>query len=306
MRVTGQCKICGMEIEGVKHALFSFPHAYALWSEMRCSWSLPTDADLMHPTAEWFKSVLQLILNHLIDFLLVTWRAWYARNEATHDKPLPPVTASKSFLCNYVKLLRDIKDKPTVNILKDKGPTFVTGTNKVPDVRKDPVNPWCKPPSNWVKLSVDGSFCGTDKSAGAGMVLRDSEGDSIFLECTHLMRCQSPFEAELRACKGGLERALQMSDLPIIVDSDCSMLVSAVKSTSTDRSPYLHLVHDIRVLASHFSACSFVKVDRSQVRVSDALANFARVQNCTNLWLSSGPDEILRLLDFDRNVTLPV
>ena len=308
MRVTGHCKICGSELEGVKHALYSCPHAYALWTEMRRTWSLPTDADLMHPTTEWFQSVLQHVPNHMIDtFFLVTWRAWYARNEATHDKLLPPVDASKSFLCSYIKLLRDIKDKPTMNILKGKGPVFVTGAGpKVPDVRKGPDKPWCKPPVNWVKLSVDGSFCATEGSAGAGMVLRDSNGDSIFMSCTHLVNCQGPFEAELRACKEGLERSLQMSELPIIVESDCSMLVNAVNSTTPDRSPYLHFVHEIRDLATQFSVCKFVKVDRIQVRVSDSLANFARVQNRTMFWLSSGPDDALRLLELDRNVTLPV
>jgi hypothetical protein len=40
--------------------------------------------------------------------------------------------------------------------------------------------------------------------------------------------------------------------------------------------------------------------------VSDALVNFARVQDSTMIWFGSGPDCALRLLDLDNSITLPV
>jgi hypothetical protein len=64
--------------------------------------------------------------------LLVAWRAWYARNEATHDKLLLSIEGSKRFLCNYLKLTRDIKDKPTVSLLKGKSPVVATGFSPGP------------------------------------------------------------------------------------------------------------------------------------------------------------------------------
>jgi hypothetical protein len=50
--------------------------------------------------------------------LLVAWRIWYARNEVTHEKPLPSVEGSKMFLCSYLKLIHNAKEVPTDVILK--------------------------------------------------------------------------------------------------------------------------------------------------------------------------------------------
>jgi hypothetical protein len=34
--------------------------------------------------------------------MLLTWRAWHARNQATHDKTLPSTEGSVNFLCGYL------------------------------------------------------------------------------------------------------------------------------------------------------------------------------------------------------------
>jgi hypothetical protein len=47
--------------------------------------------------------------------------------------------------------------------------------------------------------------------------------------------CVGPLEAKARACLKGLELALQHSQLPIIIDTDCVQLISMVQGTSPDR-----------------------------------------------------------------------
>ena len=161
-------------------------------------------------------------------------------------------------------------------------------------------------PTGFVKLSVDGSFSTKDNSAGSGMILRDASGATIFAACRSLMDCSSPLEAELRACDEGLKLTRQHSQLPVIIESDSSILVEAVNSSTPDRSAFHYLVKDILAVASLDSPCSFVKVCRSQVRVSDALASYARVQSRTMTWLGLGPECIHRLLALDNIVTPPV
>jgi hypothetical protein len=64
--------------------LFLNAPTHTLWEEMRSIWSLPTDEDISLPMSSWFQSMLICIPDHMIDTtLLVAWRAWYARNEAT-------------------------------------------------------------------------------------------------------------------------------------------------------------------------------------------------------------------------------
>ena len=119
------------------------------------------------------------------------------------------------------------------------------------------------------------------------------------------MYCDSPLEAELQACIDGLEKAIHFSTLPIIIETDCVHLAEAANSKAMDRSSYLHLVTEIRRLASQDRIYVFVKVERSQVRVSHCLANLARAELCTKTWLGSAPDVVLQELENDLCVSLP-
>jgi ribonuclease HI len=137
------------------------------------------------------------------------------------------------------------------------------------------------------------------------MVLRDEEGRPIFSACLFIFDCESPYEAETQACLEGLELALEHSQLPLIIESDCVKLIEAVRSKSQDRSSCVHLVSEILNLARQSRVCDFVKVERSHVRVSHCLANYARAERRTSFWLGSGPKNVLQVLENDRLVTLP-
>jgi hypothetical protein len=95
---------------------------------------------------------------------------------------------------------------------------------------------------------------------------------------------------------GGLRAS---SELPIIIENDCSKVVDVVKSVGQDRSCDLHCFFII----SQGRECVFVKAERSQVRISHGLANFARLEHHSATWLGSGPEAILQDLDHDRLVT---
>jgi ribonuclease HI len=117
-------------------------------------------------------------------------------------------------------------------------------------IRKEsPAIPWVKPLAGWVKLTIGGSFRSEDGTVGTGMVLRDETGQVIFSACRFINSCAEALEAELLACSEDLELAIQHSQLPIIIDSDCSELVSAQKNPSQDRSAFLH-THSVPVYKS--------------------------------------------------------
>jgi hypothetical protein len=89
---------------------------------------------------------------------------------------------------------------------------------------------------------------------------------------------------------------LGYSQLPIVVESDCLQMISAVSDCSQDRSPYQHVLLDIKALVKDSRTCNLVKVDRSQVRISHCLANWARAEDRTSLWFGSGPECVLQVL----------
>jgi ribonuclease HI len=224
-----------------------------------------------------------------------------ARNEITHDKPLPPTEGSRRFLQSYLRTLREIKDMSTEHILKGKLPLIYSSFQAPRTLVKvsPPDKPWLKPPAGWVKLTIDGSFRAEDGNAGLGMVLRDEEGAVIFSASEFVPSCREALGAELLACSVGLDLALQHTTLPIVIDTDCSQLVTVVRQ---DRSPYLHLVFEIKRSSSNGGDCNFVKVDRGQVRVSHVLANLARTEHHSSLSFGFGPEVFLRELERERLV----
>jgi ribonuclease HI len=237
--------------------------------------------------------------------MLVAWRAWYARNEVIHEKPIPPLEGSKRFLCNYLNLIQNIKTLTTEEMVKGEKPELQASSSSHVNTKEQPPDlAWCRPPPGYTKLSIDGSFHAGDGAAGAGMVLRDEHGNAIFTACRFMEHCSGPLEAELQACLEGVMLALQHCQLPVIVETDCSQLVAAAKGNTIDRSLLVHLISELRILSSHERVSDVVKVERSQIWVSHNLANLARVNHQTVFWLGSGPDDILQILENDRLVTL--
>jgi hypothetical protein len=90
----------------------------------------------------------------------------------------------------------------------------------------------------------------------------------------------------------GLRLAMQRSDSPITVELNYSVLIDAIKEKNQDRSSIAHLISEIRDMFNSNRVISFVKVDRMQNRVSHCLANLARTEARTAVWLGSGPEVV--------------
>jgi hypothetical protein len=83
--------------------------------------------------------------------MLLTWRVWHARNEATHDKPVPSIEGSVNFLCGYLKLMRNIWGSSTDQILRGKQPVLDISTPPVVNhvVVPHDINSLSMDPSSW-------------------------------------------------------------------------------------------------------------------------------------------------------------
>jgi hypothetical protein len=79
---------------------------------------------------------------------------------------------------------------------------------------------WRPPEPGTMKLNVDGSWAQGSGQAGAGAIMRNHVGETMFSACRSLKACASALEAELEACDEGLKLALSWSTEPIIVEMD--------------------------------------------------------------------------------------
>ena len=133
------------------------------------------------------------------------------------------------------------------------------------------------------------------------MILRDSQRAIIFSACRSFFSCHEALEAELGACMEGLSLAIQKSDLPVIIEMDSLVAVKMIKGREPDRSIYASLVKEIRYLMS-LRECCITHVSRHVNKVSDSLANFARIEGRTMTWLGYGPSVAVELAAADCNL----
>ena len=95
-----------------------------------------------------------------------------------------------------------------------------------------------------VKLNTDGSVL--NGIAGMGMRLRDHLGVIIFSSCRFRGESEDVLETEIFALQEGISLALQWSNLPIDVESDCLEAVAMVKSSETNLSKYSFIIREIK------------------------------------------------------------
>lgn len=255
---------------------------------------------------EWLFDMLEQLPAHEHEmFLMTLWRNWHVRNEITHDKAAPPLEVSKRFVESYIATLFQIKESLLKDVEKGKSVASLSVTGRVRDRASDdhrvpnPVLHWVKPQVGWMKLNVDGSFDAALCKGGIGMVLRDSSGNTIFASCKPLNRCTGALESELRACVEGLNLVLHWTLLPILVETDCMSVVQLLNDGERDRSELANIVHEAKRLLAGTRRILVSKIHRSQNSVSHLLANRAKVDSVSGVWLEGSCNFILRLVRED-------
>ena len=161
-----------------------------------------------------------------------------------HAKQPLPVEVSVRFLASYLSSLNSILICSSDALVKGK---MTAACFRIPDqdiYRIDEVGGSSSAPAlGRVKLNTDASVLGS--TAGAGMILKDQEGEIVFNACRFLYACDDLLEAELLAIREGISLALQWSILPIDVESDCLEAVNMIKRGISNKSKYAFIIREI-------------------------------------------------------------
>jgi ribonuclease HI len=112
---------------------------------------------------------------------------------------------------------------------------------------------WHPPEDGCVKVNSDGSF-DVARGQGAGAaVLRDHRGQILAAQAKWFGSVQEVLVTEALAARDGLKLASDLGLPRIVLESDSSVLVNAIKSsTMLDRSIIAGIWHDIRELSRSF------------------------------------------------------
>lgn len=272
-----------------------------LWRAMAMDWPIPKVESIANTGPEWLFSLLEPLQDTARMVVLMTmWRAWYVCNEVTHGKRPPPTEASRRFLHGYINSLLCIHQCPQGDMERGKMVVQMGAAARPKEVKQKEELRWALPRPGWAKLNVDRSYVPATGDAGSGMVLRSDRGEVIFTACREIRTCDNSLDAELAACREGLELALHRTDRPIAVEMDSTEAVTMLNARSADRSSSRVLVEEIqRMIRDDHREISITAISRSQNKVSHALAAYGRSLPRTAVWLGSCMSDFVNLVVAD-------
>ncbi|KAL6218275.1 hypothetical protein ACLB2K_011490 [Fragaria x ananassa] len=105
---------------------------------------------------------------------------------------------------------------------------------------------WTKPSVEFVKLNVDAAFDPNSGRTWLGGVFRDHEGFCLGAFTKFIVSGSSLQHSEFLAVLEGVRWAQVHHLLPLVVETDCQVLVNVVQSGSLDHSSIDFLLSDLR------------------------------------------------------------
>ncbi|XP_075645195.1 uncharacterized protein LOC142616196 [Castanea sativa] len=143
---------------------------------------------------------------------------------------------------------------------------------------------WSAPPPGGFKVNVDGaSSLEMGVNSGVGVVIRDESGRVITALYKSLPLQFSANWTELYALEQGILLVQEMELSQVIFKSDALSVIQAINQGIIG-SEAGHLVEGILQAKASFSCCFFnhLKIDCN--RVAHELAQFAKINHCTQVW----------------------
>lgn len=133
---------------------------------------------------------------------------------------------------------------PTESDPKGKKPLYKAESSTLPYQRPQPVA-WTKPPQDWFKLNIDGSFIESTGQGEAGAIARDWNGKVIFSVGVRIHGRGDAEEAEAHALLLGLRQLHDVYQGPVMAETDCAAVVGALASGEMNRSNCWALYEEI-------------------------------------------------------------
>jgi ribonuclease HI len=275
------CEVCGATSETSHHTVVTFTRARALCHEMRKIWCLPGEEQVCDTEPDWLIILLSTLnQEQRAQVLLVMWRAWFLRNNIIFGNGQESIVGSTSFLESYWITLNGIKQKRSpAEMERGKEPMgeFLREGRMQPSMDKSNEESvrWSPPRPGWVKVNTDAGFCGDRGIGSFGVMVRNQDGEVLLTAWNILPHCGSVEEAEVEACLQGMRMTLQGAPQPIIVESDCLMLIRTLQSQEENRSSWSGLIQEIKGVSMLLPECRFVHVKREANLVTHLLTRRA-------------------------------
>ncbi|CAB4316864.1 unnamed protein product [Prunus armeniaca] len=148
---------------------------------------------------------------------------------------------------------------------------------------------WRPPTGNCFKLNVDGATDMETGARGAGAIVRDSHGNLVGALAMRAPSRISVLATELYALKVGISFALDVSPLPLEIESDSVQAVSMVNSEEECLTTEGGLVDGVRHLLVRSASTVVRHVPRQANKAAHRIARFSLRDQSLSFWLDVGP-----------------
>ncbi|CAL8999738.1 unnamed protein product [Prunus brigantina] len=138
--------------------------------------------------------------------------------------------------------------------------------------------PWTKPCTGSLKINVDGSWTAGNTYGGVGIVVRDSNGRFV------------------------AGRALHVENVFSALQSDSLQIVSAIRSSSVDRSNVGPVVEDTKALLTQITGDGFTHIRWVANGAAHRLARYASHIGTMTTWFEEPPDLLVDVLYEECNL----
>ncbi|XP_074314224.1 uncharacterized protein LOC141649432 [Silene latifolia] len=147
---------------------------------------------------------------------------------------------------------------------------------------------WIAQEEGWVKLNIDAGV-NDGVGVGVGAVCRDAMGKVLWGLSYNRKEVWEPHVAEAVAVLDGMEEAVRAGHDSIIVESDCSQVVDALKARNKGPSTFFLVLDDIFRICSSFHVVVWSYTSRVNNEVAHAFAHVLPGVVGKTVWIDQLP-----------------
>ncbi|RYQ83778.1 hypothetical protein Ahy_B10g102615 [Arachis hypogaea] len=249
------CPRCHHHDETVIHVLRDCSYAQCIWKYL-----LPpnfVNSFFNTDLKDWLMQNLTSKNDWPCLFGVAASSIWHFRNKLIFNgQSVPMVTAVSRIKARSEEFLKVTKSNILPRNLQAAGNCYIA---------------WSRPPTDFVKLNVDGSLYAYRNNAACGGVFRDADGRFLKGFSCNLGGC-SIMHAELWAIVHGLQIAVVNGYQSIVVESDSAAAIKFINHGCSPTHPCAPLIQDIRIMAARLQHIIWLHSLREANSVADLLA----------------------------------
>ncbi|RYQ82266.1 hypothetical protein Ahy_B10g100865 [Arachis hypogaea] len=249
------CPRCHHHDETVIHVLRDCSYAQCIWKYL-----LPpnfVNSFFNTDLKDWLMQNLTSKNDWPCLFGVAASSIWHFRNKLIFNgQSVPMVTAVSRIKARSEEFLKVTKSNILPRNLQAAGNCYIA---------------WSRPPTDFVKLNVDGSLYAYRNNAACGGVFRDADGRFLKGFSCNLGGC-SIMHVELWAIVHGLQIAVVNGYQSIVVESDSAAAIKFINHGCSPTHPCAPLIQDIRIMAARLQHIIWLHSLREANSVADLLA----------------------------------